>query len=135
MRVGTLIAAAVAALALVACGEDDFENVGRPASPIELGALIADRQVKVSPSSPADVGAGLATITISNQSAEPAALLLEGPTDEASEPIEPGGTGAMKIELEQGEYVVSAGDGSGARESTLEVGPPRKSAQNELGLP
>jgi hypothetical protein len=127
-------AALVAALGVAACGEDDFENNPRPAAPIELTALINDSKVKVSPSTAAAVGAGLANVTISNQSADPAALVLEGPTDEASDEIPPGGVGSMRIALEEGEYVVSAGD-SEARESGLAVGPERPSSQNELLLP
>ena len=68
------VAAVAAAFAISACGEDDFENNPRPPSPIELTALINDSEVKVSPSTAAAVGAGLATFTISNQSTEPAAL-------------------------------------------------------------
>jgi hypothetical protein len=129
------VAALAVALALAACGEDDFENNPRPASPIELTALINDTKVKVSPSRPSAVGAGLVNVTISNQSADPAALVLEGPSDEASDEIAPGGTGSMKIALEEGDYVVSTGEGSSLRESSLEVGPERESSQNELLLP
>jgi hypothetical protein len=128
------VAAVAAAFAISACGEDDFENNPRPPSPIELTALINDSEVKVSPSTAAAVGGGLATFTISNQSTEPAALVLEGPTDEASDEIPPGGTGNMKVALEKGDYVVSSGM-SDLRESSLEVGPERKSSQNELLLP
>ncbi len=128
-------AALGAALALAACGEDDFPNEQRPASPIEITALINDREVKVSPSTPESVGAGLVTFTISNQSQDPATLVLEGPSDEASGEIPPGGTGSLKIELEEGDYLVSAGDDSNARESPLGVGPPRPSSQNDLLRP
>ena len=137
MRVRSLAAVVVAlsALVLVACGgEDDFENNPRPPAPIELTALIADNEVRVSPSTASKVGAGLATITISNQSQEPAVLLLEGPIDDESGEIVPGGTGDMKLELEEGSYRVSAQD-SDARSSKLEVGPERKSSQNDLLLP
>lgn len=125
-------AALGAALAFAACGEDDFPNEPRPASPIEVTALINDREVKVSPSTPESVGAGMVTFTISNQSQDPATLVLEGPSDEASGEIQPGGTGSLKIELEEGDYLVSAGDDSNAREGQLGVGPPRDSSQNEL---
>jgi hypothetical protein len=128
------LAAVAAALAISACGEDDFENNPRPPSPIQLNAVINDSEVKVSPSTAAAVGAGLASFTISNQSTEPAALVLEGPSDEASDEIPPGGTGGMKVALEEGDYVVSTGI-SDLREGTLEVGPERGSSQNELMLP
>ena len=40
----------------------------------------------------------------------------------------------MKLNLEQGDYTVSASDTS-ARETKLVVGPERKSSQNDLLLP
>jgi hypothetical protein len=134
-RLIVAVGALALALALAACGEEDFENEPRPAAPIELTALINDREVKVSPSTAKAVGAGLATITISNQSADPATLVLEGPIDDASDEIAPGGTGNMNTTLEEGDYIVSAGEGSSLREGRLEVGPERESAQNELLLP
>lgn len=124
------IAALVSAAGLGACGDEDFENNPRPPSPIELSARIGDDSVTVSPS---EVGAGLATITISNQTRDAAGLVLEGPTDEASDEILAGGTGSMKIALEEGDYDVT--DDDGARGTELIVGPERESSQNELGLP
>jgi hypothetical protein len=136
MRVRRSLVVAVAALCasvlLAACGEDDFKNEPRPPSPIELSALINDRQVVVSPS---DVGAGLVSITVSNQSQDPATLTLSGPNDIASSQILPGNTADVKGELKQGDYEVSAGDDSTARGDTLTVGPERPSSQNDLLLP
>ena len=40
----------------------------------------------------------------------------------------------MKLNLEQGDYTVSAADSS-ARETKLSVGPERTSSQNDLLLP
>ena len=128
------LAVLVAAFALAACGEDDFKNDPRPPAPIALTARIADETVDVSPNKADQVGAGLAEITISNQSQDPTALVLEGPTDEQSNEIPAGGTGNMKVNLEEGDYTVSALD-STAREAKLGVGPERKTSQNDLLLP
>jgi hypothetical protein len=125
-------AALAAAFALAACGEEDFENNPRPPAPIALSALINDRDVVVSPS---DVGAGLATITVSNQSADTATFTLSGPNDIATEEILPGNTATVKGQLKQGEYEVSAGEDSIVRGGTLTVGPERSSSQNDLLLP
>jgi hypothetical protein len=125
-------AALAAAVALAACGEEDFENNPRPPSPIALSALINDQSVIVSPS---DVGAGLATITVSNQSDDPATFTLSGPNDIATDEILPGNTATVKGELEEGEYEVSAGEDALARGGTLTVGPKRPSSQNDLLLP
>ena len=75
-----------------ACGDDDFANDPRPASPVSVAAVITDTEVSVSPRATGAIGAGLATFTIANQSSEPGALVLEGPTDAASEEILPGDT-------------------------------------------
>ena len=133
MRVRSLAAVVVAlsALVLVACGgEDDFENNPRPPAPISLSARIGDSGLSVGPE---EVGAGLATITISNQTGDPATLVLEGPTDESSDEVVAGGTGSMKIHLQEGDYQVSTGEGTGGTQLT--VGPERASSQNELLLP
>jgi hypothetical protein len=129
-RLAVGLAAIAAAMLLAACGEDDFENNPRPPAPIQLSARIGAEAVVVSPRA---VGAGLATITISNQTPDAASLVLEGPTDEASELVVGGGTGALKVALEEGTYEVT--DGDGARLTELEVGPERESSQNELLLP
>ncbi len=125
------LAAGAAALAISACGEDDFENNPRPPAPIELSALISDSAVRVSPAN--DVGAGPVTVTISNQSGDPARLVFDGPTDDSSDPVVAGGTGSMKFNLAEGDYTVSTGD-EGPSEQ-LSVGPERESSQNELLLP
>jgi hypothetical protein len=125
-------AALAAALTLAACGEEDFKNDPRPPAPIALGALINDSSVVVSPSA---VGAGVATITASNQSPDPANLTLSGPNDITTGEILPGNTATVKAELEEGEYEVSAGVDSTARGETLTVGPERPSSQNDLLLP
>ena len=59
--------------------------------------------------------------------------MLEGPTDESSDEIVAGGTGSLKVALEEGDYQVS--DGEGARVTSSTVGPERESSQNELLLP
>jgi len=134
-RVSLTAAALAATLGLGACGEDDFENENRPPAPIEISARISAEDISISPSMPPTVGAGLATITISNQSRDPVSLTLEGPTDEASDPIPAGATGSMKVELAEGEYKVTGGEESNAREDLLVVGPRRKSGQNQILLP
>jgi hypothetical protein len=124
--------AIAAALGLTACGDDDFENEPRPPAPVELTARIDEREVVVSP---AKLGAGPVTITVSNQGADPATLTLEGPNDIVGSELPPGGVGGLKATLEEGEYEVSGGPESRAREGTLTVGAERASSQNELLLP
>ena len=125
-----MLAALVAALALAACCEDDFENNPRPPAPVELTARVGDNSISLGPDS---VGAGLANITVSNQTPDPVRLVFEGPTEESSDEIVAGGTGSLQHALEVGEYSVS--DGEGEREARLTVGPERESSQNDLLLP
>lgn len=125
--------ALLAAFVIAGCGEEDFKNDPRPPVPIEIGARIGDDGVSISPDSSNDIGAGQATITISNQTNEPARLVLEGPNDFATGEIVPQGTDSLTVELEEGEYTVS-NDGEG-RETRLDVGPERPSSQNVLLLP
>jgi hypothetical protein len=128
-------AALAAALGVAACGDDDHPNEPRPPAPIELTARINDRDVIVSPSRASEVGAGPATIVISNQSEDPAELTLEGPTDDVGPELPAGGVGQMKTVLEEGDYEVTAGTDSDAQAGLLAVGPERPSSQNDLMLP
>ena len=124
---------AMAAVLVGACGEDDFPNDPRPAAPVELTAAIDERSVSVSPRT---VGAGLVTITISNQTDEPTRLTLEGAGEPVtSSEIPPGGTGSIKTTLEEGEYEAAAGAAIGIKPADLEVGPERPTSQNELLQP
>ncbi len=126
------LGALAAALSLASCGEDDFANEPRPAAPVQLTARIGDDDVTVSPQA---VGAGIVSITISNQSKEPASLVLEGPTDESSEEIAPNNVATIKISLDEGDYTATAGEGNEQREDVLRVGTERASSSNELLLP
>jgi hypothetical protein len=132
LRAVALTLLLVVPLALAACGEDDFPNDPRPASPIELTAAIDERSVIVSPAS---FGAGLVNLTVSNQTDEPTSLTLEGPTSAATNEIPPGGTGSLKANLEEGEYEATAGAGVDIRPAELTVGPARPTSQNELLQP
>ncbi|MGH2953268.1 MAG: hypothetical protein ACRDK9_04490 [Solirubrobacterales bacterium] len=125
-------AVAMLAAGAAGCGSDDFENDPRPATPVEVTARVDEREVAVQPS---QVGAGLVTVTISNQSRDPVILTLDGPTVAAADQIPPGGVGNMKADLDEGEYEVTAGEASDAREGQLAVGPDRPTSQNELLKP
>ena len=132
MQLVAPVLALAAAIGVGACGEDDFENNPRPPAPVELTARINDRTVIVSPG---EVGAGPATITVSNQAGDPATLTLEGPSDVVGGELPPGAVGEIKADLLEGEYEVTGGAGSKARSGTLTVGPERASSQNDLLLP
>ena len=137
-RRNALLATALAGVGILAagCGSDDFKNDPRPPAPVELTAKIGEEQVIVSPVSfdGAPVGAGLANVTISNQTPEASELTFSGASDVTTDPIVANGVLEFKLDLEQGDYTVAA-ENPGIRPAEFEVGPERKSAQNDLLLP
>jgi hypothetical protein len=126
--------------ALVACGgSDQRENHLRPPVPVTLtGAIHADR-IQVSPAS---VGAGTVVLVVSNQSKAPQTVTFEtdelggtkGGTTASSPEIAPGSTGRVTIVTREGTYSVHTSEAA-IRAARVDIGPPRKSAQDRLLLP
>ena len=138
-RAATLLVAG-AACALAGCGGggEDYANKPRPATPINVTAAISDKEISISPK---EFGAGPVVIIVSNQTSGDQTVTLE--TEEiggkqpgikqSTEPIAPRGTGTLKADVREGSYALTASDGP--KPATLEVGPARKSAQDELLAP
>lgn len=127
----------VAASALVACGDDDFENRPRPPVALQLTGVIGERKVTVSP---ATVGAGPIVLTVSNQTGESHTLTLRGlRLSERTGPINPNDTAQIQKTLPRGEYEVRAGspraEDSDIEPALLRVRGKRPSASDELLLP
>jgi hypothetical protein len=129
-----------AALLASGCGGDDFENERRPSVPIELTGVIQDRGVTVSPKKE---GAGPFVITISNQTDEAHTVTLEGSANSTVEervgPIQPQDTATIQRTLPEGKYQVRAGSEQAVEKeippAELDIGPDRKSSNDELLLP
>jgi hypothetical protein len=130
----------IAVLALAGCGgSQQRENKLRPPVPVTLTGAIHKDGLQISPAS---VGAGTIVLIVSNQSGQPQKVTFE--TDElagktagrqASSPvIAPSTTGRLTIEAREGTYSVHVADSS-IRAARVFVGPPRKSAQDDLLLP
>jgi hypothetical protein len=131
------VLAAGAACALAGCGGggEDYANKPRPATPINVTAAISDKKISISPK---QFGAGPVVIIVSNQTAKEQRLTLQ--TDElggaqpglkqTTDPIAPRGTGTLKSDMREGSYALSVRNGPSP--ASLEVGPPRKSAQDTL---
>jgi hypothetical protein len=125
------------ASALAGCGDEggDYANKPRPATPINVTAAISDKEISISPK---EFGAGPVVIIVSNQTGTKQTLTLQ--TEElggsqpglkqSTDPIAPRGTGTLKADVREGSYALSASKGPKA--ATLEVGPERKSAQDQL---
>lgn len=132
-----LLAVAAIAAAAAGCGAEDFPNDPRPPAPIELTARIGEKKVIVSPTERTNgepIGAGLANVTVSNQTPEDVTLEFTGPTDQTTDPVVANGVLQFNIDLQEGVYTVSTDDPA-IRSSEFEIGPERPSAQNDLLLP
>jgi hypothetical protein len=135
------VAAAVSAAGvlgvLAGCGggEPDYANKPRPASPINVTAAISDKKISISPK---EFGAGPVVIIVSNQTGDEQTLTLQTEElggdkpglKESTDPIGPRGTGTLKVDVREGSYALSVG--GGLTPAKLEVGPARKSAQDQL---
>ena len=130
-RAPVAFAVAAAALALTACGRDDYENDPRPPLAAEISIQMDDDDITLAPR---EFGAGIANITIANLGEDASAIEIDGPTTGESEEIPPGTTAVLKMEMKTGEYQAIAPD-LDAEPFAFVVGPERESANNDLQLP
>jgi hypothetical protein len=121
----------LAALIVAGCGAEDHPNDPRPPAPVELSAKVDDKRVVLAPTK---TGAGLAVVTISNQSSENVQLEFSGPSRGETSEIAAGGVGTVQLQLKEGDYTVDPSSPS-IQSGTLTVGAERPSAQNDLLLP
>lgn|SRR5215212_8048493 len=138
--------AVVVAVALVAgCGASDFPNNPRPPTPAEVTGRIDSKGVTVSPER---LRGGLVNFTVLNLSNTPVQFTIEGtnlgasgsansaaPGAPATNEIEPGGTGSLKVDLKEGRYKATAGGNVDLQPAVIQVGPERKTSQNQVLLP
>ncbi len=133
------IACLLGAAALAGCGGSDSEyaNEPKPAAPINVTAAITERELSVAP---ARFGAGPIVLLVANQTDEAQSVTFEtdeiggpGPgVTQTTSPINPGGTAALKLDVREGAYRLSA---SNRLRAAIRVGAPRQSAQDELLQP
>jgi hypothetical protein len=126
-----LPATLLAVLAVAGCGRNDFNNDPRPPVPAEVSVKIATDGVGVSPK---EFGAGLVNFTIANLTNETGILAIHGPVTADSDPIAPGDTGTIKVNVRTGSYETSV-NGFAVRPFRFTVGPERPSGKNDLLLP
>jgi hypothetical protein len=142
MRRSTIGMVAISALALSACGSTSSgATTPRPPAPVNLTVYIDNSRVSVSPST---VGAGPAAFIITNQAsqAESLAILPSGGRALADTgPINPQATAQLTVNFtSQGDYSLSTANGDGGSDSpirgtSIHVGPPRSSSDNQLLQP
>lgn len=139
-RRALLIAGGVALmLGATACGDEDFANVERPPTAVELSGVIREDGVKLSP---AREGAGQVVITFANLTDRAHTITLEGEdVIERTAPIQPEDTATIQKTLQPGTYEVRAGSSRAVaiedqiRPATLTIGQERQSSNNDLLLP
>jgi hypothetical protein len=142
----TMPGRAVAGTAALGCwaagcggGSADYANQPRPATPINVTAAIRDDGISISPRT---FGAGPIVMVVSNQTRRRHTVTLEtqelGGSEpgltETTRPVGPGGTARLQADLRSGTYEIGTRARSVAPVA-LEVGAPRKSAQDELLRP
>ena len=137
---GRILATAATAAALLGagCGDDDFENTARAPVRSQLSGVILKDRVAVSPSR--DLGAGPFEITISNQTAQPHTVTLEGESvRQRAGTVQPRDTLTIRRTLEPGSYEVRAGSEEAQRKeiepATLDIGADREDSNSDLMLP
>jgi hypothetical protein len=126
--------AVLAGLLATGCGGGGERTSSlRPPIRTNVAVEIGDQRVTVSPRK---IGAGPIQILASNQSTASHALKIDGPRlSQSVGPINPDDTATFKVQVNPGEYTVSADDAADVRPGKLVVGPKRPSAQNQLLLP
>ncbi len=126
-------------LALASCGsESDYANDPRPPTPISVSAAISPDKITVSP---AKFGAGPVTFLIANLTDDTQQVTVEtrdlsdtAGIKQSSSVINPQGTATLKVDIKEGDYVVSVEENS-IREARLTVGAERESSQDQLLQP
>ena len=131
-----LLIAGVLATTAAGCGED-FQNDPREPVPVDLTGVVQRQGITVSP---ARVGAGPVSITISNQTDEAQTVTLEGNSvREKVGPINPQDTATIQKTVVQGTYEVRAAPEEGStdviRPAALKVGRPRTASNDRILLP
>jgi N-acetylglucosamine kinase-like BadF-type ATPase len=136
----TALTGVVVATAVAGCGGgSDYANEPRPPTTINVTAAITDDKVTISPR---DIGAGPVVIIIANETQKAHRVTVEtdelgassGGIKQQTGPINPQGTGTLKLDMKTGEYTVSV-DGGAISDASLKVGKDRPSSQDQLLQP
>ena len=130
----------VATLVVAGCGGgSDYKNRPRPPAPINITASVSNAGIAVSPTS---FGAGPIVLIVTNQTGASQEVTFESNelgaskpgVTQTTEPINPRGTGQLKVDVTQGRYRLRAGNAD-ITPAQVSVGPPRQSAQNDVLQP
>jgi hypothetical protein len=154
--VGGAIGAVALALAVGGCGAQSHPNDPRPQVATRVSVIITPKAVTVAPGAVANgpekhqqipqnqnqaqppIKGSKAPLDVvfvtANQTDTKSSLVIHGPQDAKSTPIEGRSPGTFQAQLPAGYYTITA-TGSKATPAHLEVGHYRASSQNDLLLP
>jgi hypothetical protein len=129
----------VAALVAGCGGGTSYKNDLRPPAPINITASVSGAGIAVSPGS---FGAGPIVLIVTNQTGASQEITFESNelgaskpgVTQTTEPINPRGTGQLKVNVTEGRYRLRAANADIAP-ARITVGPLRQSAQNDLLQP
>ena len=136
----SLLAALPAAALVAGCGGgSNYKNNLRPPPPLNITASVSNAGIAVSPVA---FGAGPIVLVVTNQTGASQEVTFEsdelGATKpgvtQTTEPINPRGTGQLKVNVTEGRYRVRAANAD-INPAQITVGPSRQSAQNDLLQP
>ena len=134
------LAVVMVAMLVVGCGGgSSYKNNPRPPAPINITASVSNAGIAVSPTS---FGAGPIVLIVTNQTAASQEITFESNelgaskpgVTQTTEPINPRGTGQLKVDVTQGRYRLRAGNAD-ITPAQVTAGPTRQSAQNDVLQP
>jgi hypothetical protein len=112
-------------------GNESYPNKLRPPAPLTVSVFIGEDQIAISPR---PFGAGPARFIIVNQTGTRQNVLISTDEFDRETPVGKGQTVNFKQTVKPGELSISA-DNTAADSMTIDVGPERPSAQQDLNLP
>src|SRR5256884_9537723 len=129
----------VAAVVVGWGGGSTYKNAQRPPAPLNITASVSSGGVAVWPSS---FGAGPIVLIGTNQPGASQEITFESNelgaskpgVTQTTEPINPRGTGQLKVDVSEGRYRVRTGNAD-ISPAEVNVGPKRQSAQNQVLQP
>lgn len=124
--------ALLAAVFVSGCGgTESYPNLPKPPPTLTVSVFVGEDEIAISPDS---FGAGPARFIITNQTGTQQKILISTDRFDRETLVGKGQTANFKLTVEPGPLSISA-DNTAADSRTIEVGPERPSAQQDLNQP
>lgn len=126
------LCAVAAALIVSGCvGNESYPNKPKPPAPLTISVYVGEDDIAISPN---PFGAGPARFIITNQTGTNQNVLISTDQFDRETKVGSGQTTNFKQTVQPGELSISA-DNTAADSVTIDVGPERPSAQQDLNQP